>query len=54
MMSMWWQNHSVTLALSVATGVRVVQSKAASLASPPTLRRVRAQALRLVTVVAGH
>ena len=58
MMSMWWQNQSVSLALSAAAGLaasgRLVRDRAASLASPAALRRVQDRVVRLITVVAGH
>jgi hypothetical protein len=38
----------------VADGARALQGMAASLVRPATLRWARAQALKLVTVVAGH
>ena len=53
-MSMWLSNQSVSLSLLVVGGLRVVQHGALSLASPATLRRAQSQALRLITVVAGH
>jgi hypothetical protein len=53
-MSMWWSANSLNLALCVATGLRAVQFKAVSMTRPPSLRRARDQALRLITVVAGH
>lgn len=53
-MSMWISNQSVSLALLLATGLRVVQHGASSLASPATLRRARSGVVRLITVVAGH
>lgn len=53
-MSMWLSNQSVSVAVLLAGGLRVVQLGAASLVSPATLRRVRTGALRLITVVAGH
>jgi hypothetical protein len=53
-MSMWWSTNSVSLALCVATGVRAMHFKAVSLTRPPSLRRARAQVVRLITVVAGH
>ncbi len=53
-MSMWLSNQSLSLAVIVATGWRVVHHKAAALARPSTLRRARSQVARLITVVAGH
>ncbi len=53
-MSMWLSNQSVSVALLLAGGLRVVQQGAQSLVSPSTLRRAQAQALRFITVVAGH
>ena len=53
-MSMWLSNQSVSLAVIVATGWRVMYCKAASLAHPSTLRRAQSQVVRLITVVAGH
>jgi hypothetical protein len=53
-MSMWLSNQSVSLALCVATGFRVMQFKALSLTHPSTLRRAQSQVVRLITVVAGH
>ncbi|HEX7689193.1 MAG TPA: hypothetical protein VF453_15875 [Burkholderiaceae bacterium] len=38
----------------VADSVRVVRAAAMSLARPATLRWAQAQALKIVTVVAGH
>jgi hypothetical protein len=53
-MSMWISNQSVSLAVFLAAGLRVVQHGAASLASPATLRRAQSGVVRLITVVAGH
>ncbi|MFL6697694.1 MAG: hypothetical protein ACJ8GJ_11045 [Vitreoscilla sp.] len=53
-MSMWLSNQSVSVALLVAGGLRVVQHGALSLVSPSTLRRAQTQVVRLITVVAGH
>jgi len=53
-MSMWFSNQSMSVALLLAGGVRVVQHGAATLVSPGTLRRAQAQFARLITVVAGH
>jgi hypothetical protein len=53
-MSIWWSTQFVSLALCVATGVRAMQFKAASLTRPPSLRKARARVVRLITVVAGH
>jgi hypothetical protein len=53
-MSLWLSTHPVNLAQSLATGMRSMQSKAVSLTRPPSLRRARAQVVRLITVVAGH
>jgi hypothetical protein len=53
-MSMWFSNQSMSVALLLAGGVRVVQQGAQSLVSPGTLRRAQAQLTRLITVVAGH
>jgi hypothetical protein len=54
MMSMWWSSNAVSMALCVATGVRMVHSRAVSLTKPPALRHARDQVVRLITVVAGH
>ncbi len=57
-MSMWWQNHSVSLTLSVAAflaaGTRVMHDRAVALTSPSSRRRAQEQVVRLITVVAGH
>jgi hypothetical protein len=53
-MSMWLSNQSVSVAVIVAAGWRVMHHRAASLAHPSTLRRARTQVVRLITVVAGH
>jgi hypothetical protein len=53
-MSMWLSNQSVSVALLVAGGVRVMQQGAQSLVSRATLRRAQTQVVRLITVVAGH
>ena len=53
-MSIWWSTHSVSLALYVASGVQFIQRRAESLADPRSLRRARAQVVRVITVVAGH
>ena len=53
-MSMWLSNQSVSVAMLLAGGVRVVQQGAASLVSPAARRQARTQVLRLITVVAGH
>jgi hypothetical protein len=57
-MQTWWSNHSVSLALCLATGVRAVQSRAVSgaqsLASPARLRHAQEKVVRLIAVVAGH
>jgi hypothetical protein len=53
-MSMWLSNQSVSVALLVAGGLRVVQHGVTSLASPARLRRAQTQVVRLITVVAGH
>ncbi|MGN6526434.1 MAG: hypothetical protein ACTHL8_08605 [Burkholderiaceae bacterium] len=42
------------LGAMVADSVRAVQAAAVSLARPATLRWAQAQALKIVTVVAGH
>jgi hypothetical protein len=58
MMSMWWQNHSVSLTLcvaaGVATGIRLTRDRAVSLTSPASMRRAQDRVARLITVVAGH
>ena len=53
-MSMWLSNQSVSVALVVAGGLRVMQQGALSLVRPSTLRRAQTQVVRLITVVAGH
>ena len=53
-MSMWLSNQSVSVALLLAGGLRVVQHGALSLVSPVTLRRAQTRVVRLITVVAGH
>ncbi len=53
-MSMWLNNQSVGLALTVMAGLRAVQVGALWLVQPATLRRARTQAVRLITLVAGH
>ena len=53
-MSMWLSNQSVSVAVIVATGWRVMHHKAASLTHPSTLRRAQARMGRLITLVAGH
>ena len=53
-MSMWLSNQSVSVALLLAGGLRVVQHGASSLVSPAALRRAQTQVVRLITVVAGH
>ena len=53
-MSMWFSNQSMSVALLLAGGVRVMQHGAQSLVSPSTLRRAQAHFTRLITVVAGH
>ena len=53
-MSMWISNQSVSLALTLATGLRAVQLGALSLARPSNLRRAQSSVVRLITVVAGH
>jgi len=53
-MTMWLNNQSVGLALFVMTGLRAMQSNVATLVRPAVLRRARAQAVRLITLVAGH
>jgi hypothetical protein len=53
-MSMWISNQSVSLALTLATGLRAMQLGALSLARPATLRRAQSSVVRLITVVAGH
>lgn len=53
-MSMWISNQSVSLALTLAAGLRAVQLGALALARPATLRRAQSGVVRLITVVAGH
>ncbi len=53
-MSMWISNQSVSLAVLVVAGLRVVQQGVSSLASPAMRRRAQSRALRLITVVTGH
>jgi len=53
-MSMWFSNQSMSVALVLAGGMRVVQQGALTLVSPSTMRRAQAQFTRLITVVAGH
>lgn len=53
-MSMWLSNQSVSVAVIVAAGWRVMHYKAASLAHPSTRRRAQARLARLITLVAGH
>ena len=53
-MSMWSSNQSVSVAVLLAGGLRVMQHGAQSLVSPATLRRAQTQVVRLITVVAGH
>ena len=53
-MTMWLNNQSVGLALFVTSGVRAVQTGALSLVRPAVLRRAQTQAVRLITLVAGH
>jgi hypothetical protein len=53
-MSMWLNNQSVSVALVVTAGLRAMQVGALSLVRPATLRRARTQAVRLITLVAGH
>jgi hypothetical protein len=53
-MSMWLNNQSVSVALVVTAGLRAMQVGAQSLVRPATLRRARTQAVRLITLVAGH
>ena len=61
-MSSWLSTPSLSVALSVTLSVtagfaavtRTMQSRALALAHPRTLRRARSQAMRLVTLVAGH
>ena len=58
MMSMWWQNHSVSLTLCIAAGVtaglRLMRDRAAVLSSPASRRWAQERVVRLITVVAGH
>ncbi len=53
-MSMWLSNQSVSVAVLAVASFRAVQSGALSLVAPSMRRRARAQALRLITMVAGH
>lgn len=53
-MTMWSNNQSVGLAVIVAAGLRAVQTGARSLVRPATLRSAQTQAVRLITLVAGH
>ncbi len=53
-MSMWLSNQSVSVAVLAVASFRAMQSGALSLVAPPMRRRARAQALRLITMVAGH
>ena len=53
-MSMWLSNQSMSVALLVTGGLRVVQHGALALVSPATLRRAQTRVVRLITVVAGH
>jgi hypothetical protein len=53
-MSMWLNNQSLSLALVVTAGLRAMQVGASSLVRPATLRRAQTQAVRLITLVAGH
>ncbi len=53
-MSMWLSNQSLSLAVIAAASWRVMHHRMALLAHPATLRRAQAQAVRLITVVAGH
>ncbi len=53
-MSMWLSNQSMSVAVLLAGGLRVVQHGAQSLLSPSTMRRAQTQVVRLITVVAGH
>jgi hypothetical protein len=57
-MSSWLSTPSLSVALSVTAGLaavaRATQSRALALAHPRTLRLARTQAMRLVTLVAGH
>jgi len=53
-MSTWLSNQSVSLAVISIAGWRALHLRAAALVRPSTLRRAQAQALRLVTAVAGH
>ena len=53
-MSMWLSNQSVSVALLLTGGLRVVQHGALSLVSPSTMRRAQTQFMRVITVVAGH
>lgn len=57
-MSAWLSSnfsaHSVGFAASLATGLRAIHGKAVSLTRPPSLRRARERAVRVITVIAGH
>lgn len=53
-MSMWLNNQSVSVALVVTASLRAMQVGAQSLVRPATLRRAQTQAVRLITLVAGH
>ena len=53
-MSMWLSNQSVSVAVLLAGGLRVLQHGALSLVSPAALRRAQTRVVRLITVVAGH
>jgi hypothetical protein len=53
-MSMWLNNQSVSVTLVVTAGLRAMQVGAQSLVRPATLRRAQTQAVRLITLVAGH
>lgn len=53
-MTMWLNNQSMGVALFVVTGLRTMQTGALSLVRPATLRRAQTQAVRLITLVAGH
>ncbi len=53
-MTMWLNNQSLGLTLSVMAGLRALQVGALSLVRPATLRRAQTGAVRLITLVAGH
>ena len=53
-MSMWISNQSVSMALLLVGGLRVMQQGTLSLFSPSTMRRAQTGLLRVVTLVAGH